>query len=75
MDWTSIKTAYVEGQDSYRTLAAAYGLSVGAVSRVARQQGWVAARQAYRQQQAQSPMQGASQAVPPPPQNRLHRLL
>ncbi len=51
MDQNPMKTQYVQGRDSYRTIAEQYGLSLSQVSRMAKEQDWVAERRRFRQDQ------------------------
>ncbi|MBQ3505126.1 MAG: hypothetical protein IJA75_10555 [Oscillospiraceae bacterium] len=48
-DWQAIKTEYITGNISYRTLAEKYGVSCVQISRVGKAEGWVERRAQYRE--------------------------
>ena len=48
IDWTAIKTEYVTGQGSYRTLAEKYGLRKDRIARRGKAEGWERQRDATR---------------------------
>lgn len=47
MDWNAIKTEYVTTDTSYRKLASKYGVSATQIGNVARDGGWVQAREQF----------------------------
>lgn len=47
MDWNAIKTEYVTTDTSYRKLAGKYGISATQIGNVARDEGWVQARERF----------------------------
>lgn len=47
VDWLKIKTEYINGQGSYRKLAAKHGVSESALTKRAITEGWRAAREAH----------------------------
>lgn len=48
-DWQAIKTEYITGNTSYRTLAEKYGVSCVQISRVGKAEGWVELRSRHRE--------------------------
>jgi hypothetical protein len=48
IDWTAIKTEYITGQGSYRTLAEKYGLRKDRIARRGKSEGWERQRDATR---------------------------
>lgn len=40
MDWTDIKTAYIQGGTSYRELARRFGVSFSTLQKIAAKEGW-----------------------------------
>ncbi len=77
MDQNPMKTQYVQGNDSYRTIAEQYGVSLSAVSRMAKEQGWVSARRRFRQEEAltEPSLAWEKREEEPPAYDRLQRLL
>ena len=49
VDWTEAKTEYVTGDISYREIAEKHGVSLSTVGKVAKKEGWSAARAKHRE--------------------------
>ena len=50
MDWKEMEAEYVTGGASYRALAEKYGVSLGTVKHRGARDGWVAGRQAHKEE-------------------------
>ncbi len=48
MDWNTIKTEYITGDDSYKVLAGKWGVSFRTLSQKGQKEGWFPARLEYR---------------------------
>lgn len=67
IDLVALKTEYITGRDSYKTLAKRHGVSVNTLQRAATEQGWFNLRQQYR-------LEAVSRAVAAEQDNEVERL-
>lgn len=61
VNWTKAKTAYVTGEMSYREIAKRFKVAPSEVSKRGKSEGWVQARNEYREQLAQKSIEASQE--------------